>query len=87
MRATLNQASVDVWEHRQLCRGNHARGAGAHNEHIHFIGKFVCAVHAVSLGGQDAWIFRYVAIVVKLHVALLVHDMSDSITGGVCRVR
>ena len=82
MRATLNQASVDVREHRKLCRGNHARGAGAHNEHIHFIGKFFCAVHAVSLGGQDAWIFRYVAIVVKLHVALLVHDMSDSITGG-----
>src|SRR5699024_1616525 len=26
MRATLNQASVDVREHRKLCRGNHARG-------------------------------------------------------------
>src|SRR5690625_5679294 len=87
MRATLNQASVDVWEHRQLCRGNHARGAGAHNEHIHFIGKFVCAVHAVSLGGQDAWIFRYVAIVVKLHVRSEEHTSELQSRGHlVCRL-
>src|SRR5699024_7135467 len=69
--AALNDAGVDIREHRQLCSGNHARWTRAYNEHIHLVWKLCFSVYAVALSGQYAWIFRYIAIVVKLHVALL----------------
>src|SRR5699024_5021045 len=86
VRSTLNQASVDVREHRELRRGNHAGGTRAHDEYVHLFWKLFCSIYAISLGGQNAWIFRYIAIVVKLHVALLVHEMSKSVNGGMPRV-
>src|SRR5699024_9401587 len=66
-RAALDDAGADLRVLRELGGGDHARGAGAHDQHVHRLGQLLGLVEAGAGGGRDPRLGRDVAVVVELH--------------------
>jgi hypothetical protein len=73
--ATVDHASRDVRELRELSRGDHAGRAGADDQDVDGVGQFVGAVDADAGGGFDAGIARHVTAVMELgqHASIFAH--------------
>ena len=65
--AALHDAGGDARELGQLGSGEHACRAGAHNEHVHFVGKLGGPVDADAGGRLDSRVTGYVTVVVEMH--------------------
>ena len=65
--AALDDARRDVGELRQLRGEQHARGAGADDEHVHLVGKLGGTVDAGACRVLHAGLARDVSVVMELH--------------------
>ncbi len=65
--AALHDPGGDARELGQLRGGEHARGPGAHDEHVHLVGKLCGPVDADAGGRLDSRVTGYVTVVVELH--------------------
>ena len=65
--AALHDARGDTRELGQLGGGEHARGPGAHDEHVNLVGKLRGPVDADAGGRLDARVTGYVTVVVEMH--------------------
>jgi hypothetical protein len=68
-RPPFDDTGVDVWELRELRRGDHTRRTRTHDEHVHLVGRFGRSIDAVAGGWPDPRVTRYVAVVMELHRA------------------
>jgi hypothetical protein len=66
-QAPLNDARSDTRELGQLCRGEHAGGAGANNQHVNFVGKPGWSIKTNAGCRLDSGVTGYVTVVVELH--------------------
>ncbi len=66
-RAALHDTRGNARESGQLGGCEHARGAGAHNEHVNVVGKFGGPVQADAGGWLDPRVTGYVTVVMELH--------------------
>jgi hypothetical protein len=65
--AALHDARGDVRELGELRCGEHARRAGAHDEHVDLVGKLVGPVRCRRRRPAGSRVTGYVTVVVKLH--------------------
>ena len=66
-RPAFHDPGGDARELGQLGCGEHAGGAGAHDQHIYLVGKVCGPVDAGAGGRLDSRVTGYVAVVVEMH--------------------